>query len=54
MPFFARASGFTNQDCHMYEVAGDYVNIHLVMPVMPIFKAATVERMRTALSWFGI
>ena len=32
MPFFAHASGCTINGGHLYEVAGDYVNIHFAMP----------------------
>jgi len=41
MPFFAHASGCTIKGGHMYDVAGDYVNINLAMPA-------------ESTGWFGI
>ena len=41
MPFFPHASGLTIENSHMYDVGGDYVNIHLTMPA-------------ESTGWFGI
>ena len=41
MPFFAHASGCTINGGHLYEVAGDHVNIHFAMPA-------------ESTGWFGI
>ena len=32
MPFFTHASGFTLENGQMYEIGGDYLNIHFAMP----------------------
>ncbi|EDR05582.1 uncharacterized protein LACBIDRAFT_302898 [Laccaria bicolor S238N-H82] len=42
MPFFPRASGFTINDSHLYQVGGDF-NIHFAIP------AESTERITTQL-----